>query len=140
MRIPGGVPMRFMWKAGVAAILLLVLISIGCGDAYRPIANPITQPGGDPQSADTIYAMNQNITLPGSVSEFNVAGDAVIGNRSVSTDPRFIAFDASGSIVYTANFGSDNLSGNSPGSVSVVTISLQQNSNPVALNSNRSGR
>src|SRR4051812_9179517 len=100
MRIPGGVPMRFMWKAGVAAILLVVFISVGCGDAYRPIANPVIQPGGNPQGTDTVYAMNQNAFGPGSISQFNVAGDAVIGNRPVSIDPRFIAFDVSGSIVY----------------------------------------
>ena len=139
MRIPGGVPMRFMWKAGIAAVLLVVFISIGCGDAYRPIANPITQPGGDPQTADTIYAMNQNPIGPGSVSEINVPGDVIIGNRSVSTDPTFITFDASGSIAYTANFSSENLSGNSPGSNNVITISLHQNSKPVALSSNRGG-
>jgi YVTN family beta-propeller protein len=131
--------MRFMWKAGVAAILLVVFISVGCGDAYRPIANPIIQPGGDPQNTDTVYAMNQNPAGLGSLSQFNVPGDAVIGNRSVSTDPRFIAFDVSGSVVYTANFASDNLSGNFPGGNSVITISLQQNSKPVALNSNRNG-
>lgn len=131
--------MRFMWKAGIAAILLVVFISVGCGDSYRPIAEPIIQPGGDPQNADTIYAMNQNPTGPGSVSEINVPGDAVIGNRTVSTEPTFITFDVSGSIVYTANTGSENLSGNSPGSNAVITISLHQNSKPVALSSNRSG-
>ena len=131
--------MRFMWKAGVAAILLVVFISVGCGDAYRPIANPVTQPGGDPQTTDTVYSMNQNAFGLGSVSQFNVPGDAIIGNRSVSIDPRFIAFDANGSIVYTANFGSDNVSGNPTGSVAVITVSLQQDSKPVALSSNRSG-
>jgi YVTN family beta-propeller protein len=131
--------MRFMWKAGVAAILLVVFISVGCGDAYRPIANPIPQPGGDPLTTDTVYTMNQNPAGLGSLQQINVAGDAVIGNRSVSIDPRFVAFDASGSVVYTANFGSDNLSGNFPGASSVITISLQQDSKPVALNSNRNG-
>src|SRR4051795_2233375 len=114
MRILGGAPMRFICKSGVAAILLVVFISVGCGDAYRPIANPVTQPGGNPQGSDTVYAMNQNAFGLGSISQINVAGDVVIGNRSVSSDPRFIAFDVTGSIVYTANFASDNLSGNIP--------------------------
>ena len=43
--------MKFLRETGFLALLaLLLLVELSCGDQYRPVANPIISPGGQPQT------------------------------------------------------------------------------------------
>ena len=50
---------------------------LGCGDQYRPVANPIVGPGGQPQLTHFAYVVNNNPAGNGSAMQFDVSGDSV---------------------------------------------------------------
>lgn len=55
-----------------------ILVSeLGCGDTYRPVANPIIAPGGQPQHAHFAYVLNYNPNGNGSTTTLDVSGDSV---------------------------------------------------------------
>ncbi len=77
-------------------VLLAVVMLLGsCGDTYRPIVTPITQPGGDPQATHYAIVINANNGQPTnlntgigpSASQFDASGDTNIGNRRVGLGP-----------------------------------------------------
>ena len=59
----------------LAAFILLA--ELGCGDQYRPVANPIIGPGGQPQSTHYAYVVNYNPNGDGSTTKIDVSGDTV---------------------------------------------------------------
>ncbi len=59
----------------LAAFLLLVCVA--CGDQYRPVANPIVGPGGQPQPTHFAYVVNYNPNGDGSTTKIDVSGDSV---------------------------------------------------------------
>jgi len=80
-------------KTSVRRAVVVVLVS--CGDTYRPIVTPITQPGGDPQATHYAIVINANNGQPTdlntgigpSASQFDVSGDTNIGNRRLGLSP-----------------------------------------------------
>lgn len=133
--------MRFFWKTALLVVVAATLIFSACGDAYRPVANPIIQPGGDPQQFDAILTLNQNTgSVSGSLSEINVSGDSLNSNRTVGRSPAFVAFDIGRTTMFVANRDSDTVSISAIGNSSVGTISLFGGSAPVFLAGARSGR
>ncbi len=84
-------------SAIVASLVLLavVIVLVSCGDTYRPIVTPITQPAGDPQATHYAIVINANNGQPTdlntgigpSASQFDVSGDTNIGNRRVGLKP-----------------------------------------------------
>ena len=61
----------------------VLLAELGCGDYYRPVANPIVSPGGQPQSAHYAWVLNSNpVGGDGSTTEIDVSGDT---NLAVNT-------------------------------------------------------
>jgi YVTN family beta-propeller protein len=85
----------FSWKkAGCAAGLLCAfLICSSCGDTYRPIANPIVSPGGDPQPINYAFVLFTNpngpggVTGQGTIEEIDVSGDSVTLDAPVGRNP-----------------------------------------------------
>lgn len=80
----------------IALVLLaVVVVLVSCGDTYRPIVTPITQPGGDPQATHYAIVINANNGQPTdlntgigpSASQFDVSGDTNIGNRRLGLKP-----------------------------------------------------
>lgn len=133
--------MRSLWKGLVPAILTFCLFLSGCGDAYRPVANPIIQPGGDPQNFDSVTVINQNVgSTPGSLSELNVSGDVVTSNRNVGREPVFGTFDFARTAIFIVNRQSETVSATNIGSSVVATVSLIPGSEPVFIGGARNGR
>ena len=68
---------------------------VSCGDTYRPIITPVTQPTGDPQATHYALIINANNGQPTdlntgigpSASQFDVSGDTNIGNRRLGLKP-----------------------------------------------------
>src|ERR1035441_2881586 len=58
---PSGVWMKVF--RGTVFLLLaafMLLLELGCGDQYRPVANPIVGPGGQPQRARKSTRLNSS--------------------------------------------------------------------------------
>ena len=121
----------------LAALIIGGLLWSGCGQTYRPIANPIPLPGGNPQATHFALVVNQNpptpgqTASPGSVTQIDVSGDTNIANLTAGLNPVHGALNASLSTGYIVNRGDSTLTGYTPAlgaSSSVVTIPLLQNS------------
>lgn len=61
--------------AMLVAVIASVLFCISCGDEFRPVANPILQPGGDPQRTSHVLAVSSNGAARGSALIIDVSGD-----------------------------------------------------------------
>ena len=127
-------------------LFVLVLLWAGCEETYRPVANPIPAPGGNPEATHYALVVNSNdgsmtppspppgappITVGPSVTEIDVSGDSNIGNHVAGLNPVHAAFSPGFAIAYVVNQGDNTLSAFSPISgvgSTVYTIPLQQSS------------
>jgi DNA-binding beta-propeller fold protein YncE len=125
--------MRSCWsKAGLAALLSLVLLGIGCNDVYRPIVTPIPLPGGDPGSTDYVAVLNQNPSGDRDVVSFlNVSGDTNIGNRLVGPGAAWLSWDGTRTAIIVPNTTLDTVSEVSFLSTVTSTATLFPGSHPV---------
>ena len=122
---------------GLALALLASLIGIGCGDVYRPVAQPIIGPPPNPAAVHFIASVATNGPLdPGSASRMNVSGDTTQGVFPTGVLPSHAALIANGTRLLVANAGEDTVSANAVSSPTVVTtISLPSGSKPVFVTS-----
>jgi len=100
------------WKlAGSAAgLLCALLICSSCGDTYRPVANPIISPGGNPQPINYAYILFTNPNGPGGVpgdgtlEQIDVSGDSVTLDVQVGRNPVYASFTGTSTgEIFTAN-------------------------------------
>lgn len=98
-----------MTKAALG--ILIATLMAGCGDTFRPVANPITQPGGDPAGLGNaiILSANGTGTTPGTTSHINVSGDTVTAVHNVSANPVHAILVGSEVIVANKNDGTLSL-------------------------------
>ena len=133
--------MRFLRKFTVIVpCLLFLMFELGCGDQYRPIANPIVSPGGQPQTLHSAYVVNYNPTGFGSTTKIDVSGDS--NQQVLSMGYGSVALAFQGSVqgaIFVANRDSDSVSEYSlVGTTTVINIGLAPGSRPVALASTAS--
>ncbi len=95
--------------AAISAALAWVMLT-GCGDVYRPVANPVLKPGGDPQAVHIAVVISNNSGSPGVATAIDVSGDSNIGNFPVGRGPVHAAFAPSSTVVVVANQADDSLS------------------------------
>jgi len=72
--------------AVLAAILGVELFGSSCGDYFRPVANPILQPGGDPQRTAHALVVSSNGSNQGTAVIIDVSGDTAAAVFSDSPD------------------------------------------------------
>src|SRR5579859_434099 len=101
------------------AVIIMLAFLGGCGDTFRPVSNPIAQPGGDPSgtvehaivlSANFTAAPSGNTGVPasGTTMHIDVSGDTVVAVENVSINPVHAAII--GGNVVVANKGAGTLS------------------------------
>lgn len=119
-----------------ALVLISVALLAGCGDVFRPVANPIPRPGGDPAAAGEAIVLGANVPNDpggaGATTHINVSGDTVVAIEHVGVNPVH-AILAAGN-VFIANRDSGTLSAypiSSGPNASVLTITLPS-ANPMA--------
>src|SRR5205814_2506164 len=81
----------------------------GCGDTFRPIANPLPKPNPDPSElhiAVIIFSGGQGAS--GTSTQVNVAGDTITGQFPIGVDPISASIDVSR--VISVNRGDSSLS------------------------------
>ncbi len=118
---------------------LILLAELGCGDQYRPVANPIVGPGGQPQNLHFAYVMNYNPNGNGSTTTIDVSGDSVswlqpMGVGSIYED--LLSLNG----LFVANSGNDTVSAFAAySSGAVTTVGLLPGSHPIFLTSTKNG-
>jgi YVTN family beta-propeller protein len=129
-------------KSGLILFACVVFfLELGCGDQYRPVANPIIGPGGQPQDAHYAFVVNNNPNGAGSTTQIDVSGDTNLQVQYLGNGSSYEAFQypVLGEL-FVANTAADSVSAYSlllAGSV--TTINLPQGSHPVGLASTKFG-
>ena len=117
----------------------LLLSELGCGDQYRPVANPIVGPGGQPQSVHFAYVLNYNPNGNGSTTTIDVSGDSVSWLQPMGVGPVYEALLSLNGL-FVANSGNDTVSDfPAYSNGAVTTVGLLSGSHPVFLTSTKNG-
>ncbi|HET7207666.1 MAG TPA: hypothetical protein VFI95_13900 [Terriglobales bacterium] len=90
----------------IAAMLLMGLLTLwtGCGDVFRPVANPIPGVNPDPKNFHFALVASQNAPgNPGSGMQIDVSGDSTVGIVNAGQQPVYGAVLANGSRGFIAN-------------------------------------
>ena len=108
---------------------------LGCGDQYRPIANPIVSPGGQPQNTYNAYVLSHNPVGFGSITQIDVSGDTNQSVLPMSYGSVVEIFQGSNEgAIFAANRDGDSVSEVSlVGTTTTTNIGLSPGSRPVAL-------
>ena len=119
----------------------VLLLELGCGDQYRPVANPVVGPGGQPQSTHYAYVVNSNPGGDSSTMQIDVSGDSVTQLQTTGLGSNFESFlSTSTAGLFVSNGGDDSVSEFSISQTGVVlTTNLLAGSHPVALSSTQGG-
>ena len=133
--------MSFKARSALLTIAFYSLLTIGCGDTFRPIAIPIVQQGGQPQAnRQAIVLSDPGPGTSGSATHINVSGNTNVGQVTLEVDPVHAALVNGGGIIVVVNKGSENLNFYTTFSPTTATppalISLNAGSVPVYIFSN----
>jgi DNA-binding beta-propeller fold protein YncE len=134
--------MRFSRRTGFLFLLaFILLLELGCGDQYRPVANPIIGPGGQPQITHYAYIVNYNPSGNGSTTQINVSGDSVTSLQTTGLGSNYESFfPTSTGGLFVSNANNDTVSAFAVSQTGVVdTINLPLGSHPIALTSTQTG-
>ena len=130
---------KLLRKTGILVFtLLLLLLNLGCGDQYRPVANPLIGNGGQPQATHFAFVLNSNPAGNSSTFRIDVSGDTNSETQTVGAAAMGESFLGTNlGALFTANSGSDSVSEFSTVSTNnpVTTINLPVGSKPVAIDS-----
>ena len=133
--------MKFLCKTGFLTVAtFLLLVELGCGDQYRPVANPIVSGGGQPQTTHYAYVVNLNPNGDGSVTQTDVSGDTNVGVSSLGVGSIAEAFPPSSAALFVANSGDDTVSEFLPIiNSAITTIAMLPGSHPIFVSSAQAG-
>lgn len=134
--------MKFLRAIAIlAASACILLVELSCGDYYRPVANPVISPGGQPQVAHYAWVVNFNPSGPGSTTQIDVSGDSNLAVTSTGNGSVAEAFPTNSLALYVANKNADSVSQYLPTLINTVTgaavtnINLLPGSTPITLGS-----
>ena len=87
------------------------LIELGCGEQYRPVANPILSHGGQPQTTHSACVVNYNPVGVARPPQIDVSGDTNLQVFSMGTGRSMRPFRAGYcGAIFVANRDSDSVS------------------------------
>jgi YVTN family beta-propeller protein len=103
-------------ESGARAAVLAAAISVGlfcsgCGDTFRPVANPEPLPGGDPQRTAHAVVVSSNGSNPGTAVVIDVSGDTNVGTLTGDTFVGRSPVHAASNVgtIYVVNRDDDNV-------------------------------
>ena len=118
------------------------LLTVGCGDYYRPVANPIVGKGGQPQPTHYAFVVNNNPIGNSSTVQIDVSGNTNLQIQPSGAGAVAEAFLANTTAaIFTANSLADSVTeyttfqSFSP----ITTINLPLGSKPISVTTARSG-
>ena len=122
--------------------VVLLALCIGCGDQYRPVANPIIGSGGQPQNTHYAFVVSYNPIGNSSTTRIDVSGDTNLEVQPVGAGAVAESFLANNTgALLTANSLADSVSEfpTSFTNSAVTTINVPAGSKPVLVTTNRTG-
>ena len=132
-----GVPMKLLRLGRLAALFVLIIIELSCGDTYRPVAVP--QPPTPPSPGANHYMLvltGNGPQNPGASLRLDVSGDTAAQQAQVGLGPVSVTVPPNGTHTYIANSMEDTLSSyvsSTPASVTTTVIPrLADPTNPTA--------
>ena len=133
--------MKVLRTAAVLFVTALVLLfELGCGDQYRPVANPIIGGGGQPQPTYFAYVLNSNPNGNGATMQIDVSGDTASNVTTQGLGSIYESIPASSVTLYVANSANDSITAYIPIlSSATLTINMPIGSHPMYLNSTQAG-
>jgi YVTN family beta-propeller protein len=99
-----GVPMKVLRVGWLAALFILIIIELSCGDTYRPVAVP--QPPSPPNPGALHYMIvvtGNGPVNPGTNLRLDVSGDTAVSQAQVGLGPVHLAVLPNGNRTYVAN-------------------------------------
>lgn len=131
---------KFILLLSVVAVLVL---EIGCGEQYRPVANPIIGQGGQPQTTHFAFVVNKNPTNNNSSTmKIDVSGDTNLETQTVGAGAISESFLAGNTgALFTANSLADSVSEFTTITTNqqVLNINLPLGSRPISVTTQRAG-
>ena len=126
---------------GLKFVLLLLLVCVGCGDTFRPVATPLIPPQPSPAAPHSILMLSTNgPNNRGTSSNFDVSGDTTSAVAPLGLGPIHAALTPNNLQFYVANSLEDSVSTFSPGGIGpVTTISLPLGSKPAFVHTTENG-
>jgi YVTN family beta-propeller protein len=133
--------MKFSRRSGFLVLsAFILLIELGCGDTYRPVANPIVTPGGQPQNTNFAFVASVSPNGNGATNQLDVSGDTSMNVTYAGAGSSYEAFlPPNNTALFVTNSLADTVteidlvSGSAP-----FTIGLLSGSHPVAIASTQS--
>ena len=121
---------------GFAALLLLALLGLACGDYYRPVAIPVPVNSPNPAALHFMYAVSSAGALTaGSLSQVDVTGDTLTSVVNSGQSPVHGALSPNGFSLYVANSGDDTVTvssnGGQPTTIDLVELCSQTSPCPL---------
>src|ERR1700690_2699429 len=115
-----------------AAVIILMLISMSCGQTYRPVATPLSPNPPSPSFSHLELVISSNgPDHPGASTAIDVSGDTAVSQSTVGLMPVHATSAQNGFRVYVANSGDSTVSAFAPSSPTpVTTISLPAGPQP----------
>jgi YVTN family beta-propeller protein len=120
-----GVPMKLSRFGRFAALFVLIIIELNCGDTYRPVAIP--QPPTPPNPGALHYMLvvtGNGPGNPGATMRLDVSGDTAVAQAHVGLGPVHVAVLPSGSRTYVANSMEDTVSSFASSTPTTVTTTV----------------
>ena len=124
-------PMSFRRVGWIAAVGLVTLILMSCGQVYRPVVIPIATNPPNPQNFHAVFGISSNASSnPGSVLQIDVSGDTNIGVANMGINPTHAAALPSNQRVFVASAGSltpglpDTITAFSPAAQSAIATGI----------------
>ena len=132
-----------MRKLGILlSTLSLLALQLGCGDQYRPVANPIVGQGGQPQFTHFAFVVNSNPIGNSSTMRIDVSGDTNLETQAVGAGASGESFLANtAGALLTANSLADSVSIFNTVQINgqVTTINVPIGSRPIKVTTARAG-
>ena len=99
--------MSFRRVGWTAAILLVALFELSCGDVYRPVVIPQNTTPPNPGNYHAVFSVAMNTPgAAGSALEIDVSGDTNAGEANMGINPTHAGILPNNSRVFVANAGS----------------------------------
>jgi YVTN family beta-propeller protein len=90
--------------ASVVLVIFSLALGTGCGDIFRPTANPIPGPTTDPRDFHIAVVVSRNaMGNPGSGMQIDVSGDSKVGVVEVGQQPLYAALLPQSSRVFVSS-------------------------------------
>jgi YVTN family beta-propeller protein len=134
--------MRLFRRTGFLVLpVFILLLELGCGQTYRPVANPIIGPGGQPQNTNYAFIGSSNPNGNGAISQIDVSGNTNLAITYAGNGSSYEAFlPPNNTSIFVTNSLADTVteidivSGTSP-----VTVGMLQGSHPIGIASSQVG-